>query len=327
MSSHNENKKAAVENYNTRRLERLDQLFKTVDKSQKDLSRLNLSHLEPSNAQMGWALASYKSKLGITTWEQLIGWIEKDMSTAQRTMFQEFITFNATLHGPFEDGDNYSQVASLILGIAISTGITIPAFSQTVVMFRIIRGYTEAFKLLATDRNFGAAKAQFTKVREAAKATLAGTVSGEVRYARLLGSVAGYDAFLGTIGKQVTDYVQDITKMEDEAQQKEAAITGIGRLQTGRLSSSYFLADAPPLAAIVGKMTQWIVMTSADTPGSEILAKTIAREIVEAASEPGAYASLADALKVLKEKDEQAGYYGDDDLPDAEVLKGARVDF
>jgi hypothetical protein len=41
----------------------------------------------------------------------------------------------------------------------------------------------------------------------------------------------------------------------------------------------------------------------------------------------GKYPTLDVAQSVLKKQDIKEGYYAGDDLPDEEVVKGARVDF
>jgi len=314
---------SADDGKNPQRITRLDQLLTGVDKSERDVARLYLSAYSVTDTNMGMFLDYFKNSHGISNIEQLEYFITKDMTKSQYDDYSKLKEFNSKLTGVSDINDNFMQVASLIAGIIVSAGlgISIPDYAQTIALCRGTKAYTEGFMLWVVNGQYDQATQRMSEIRGALNAAFSADFNRSTRLGSLFGTAAQHSQFLPHIGMPVKSCVSDIKKITDPARQKEALFEAIPQFQIARLSSTYFLNDAVPLATHISKMSSWMQIRASGAPGFEQPAYDIAREIA------GSTAASTVEETQSKLANDDGEHYSDDDADESTIVAKAILNF
>jgi len=264
-------------------------------------------------------LTKFKSDHGISSYEDLKAWIQKDMTSSQRTLFRQFFEVNEKVD-PFVDGDDsVRDAASLIGGILAkdTNGAQLmKPFSDTIAMLRITRTYAMGFKIMETE-GYETAIASLAAVREAFVTSLANLLSSSTRIGNLLLTSAQFVFFQQKIGKTVEEYLADAKATEPASAKTQALIDVIHQTQVSRLSGSYFEVEAMTLFTIMPSLSGWVVQLSQGSPTLNQDAINAARQVI--ANKPKR--TLVGMQNALNKQDNAEGpVYRGDDLSDGEVI-------
>jgi len=306
---------------NAQRGDRLQQLVDDIASIQTNIANQS-STMDKADSSMRQNLDQLMKDNNMTTFDQLQDYIMAEMTPDQKKDYQQLIDFNKK----FGDvTDSTLQVSSMIAGLAVTAklGISITAFSQTVGMIRVVKGYAKGFQILLTE-GFSVAYEYFKGFR-AALGAISEDFTEATRFGKILGTAAEFCEFLGWAGVALDAVILIIQAIEG-AEQKTKLIDAIHQTQIARLSSAYFNAEAILMTAHVESLSDWMEMRSSDDPDDQAGARALGKKIAKRIAEDVSTVTLEATETTLEGQDNSRSHYASDDLSRADVIKGATDD-
>jgi len=271
-------------------------------------------------------LKQFMAGYGLTTSQSVREWAKKDLNGAQRQTFDKLVEFNSKFDDVGDINDTVMTITCLLAGFVIGSSHANDAnfanFTHVIAMLRITQVYVKGFNLLATG-DFRVANDFLQKARTAFRQTYAKDFGRTSRFGNLIGTIAQFVQFSGTIGKTVNQHQDDIAKISDRTEKAKALVKAIHETQVSRLSLGYFEVESTSLFAIVAGLSTWMQKRAYNLPGWDTEAISQAKSVAFVHDTPGT------TLPVLQEslrKADGADFYKADDLSDGEVIDRAVID-